>query len=733
MQKFLRRSPIGKGAMAKNKKWNIGDRNEAHSVVAEISKDLGIAYITAKLLYERGYHTSAEAKAFINLETELFHDPFLMQDMDKACGRILRALGSGEKIVIYGDYDVDGVTSVSILYLYLSECGGNVGYYIPSRAGEGYGVNKEAVKKLAEEGAKLFLTVDTGITAVSETEYAVQLGCDVIVTDHHECHGELPDACAVVNPRRSGCRYPFKELAGVGVAFKLITALEYTLRKNSGRSTEGFLAYVCQKYIDLVAIGTVADVMPLRDENRLIVSMGLGYMNRSARPGVKALLDASDGGKSKQRKKATSSLIGFTLAPRINAAGRINTAALAVELFLTDSEAKAAEIASELCEINRKRQYEENKIVEQIRATMESDSKFGDNAVIVLDDENWHHGVIGIVASRVTEKYSRPSILISFEGDIGKGSGRSIKGLNLVEALDACGDLLIKYGGHELAAGLSIEKERLPEFRQRINEYARERLSEADFVTDMDIDCELYPEEITLRQAEELELLEPFGVSNPVPLFMMGGLKVVDISPIGAGRHTKLILERNGERFPAVYFGISPDELGYVPGDVSDIVFNLNINEFQGSRSVQLVIRDIRLSDESVSKKEDFLGEYEAALRGEVWACKANFPKREDFVSVYLRLKRGLSDGRGIICINSLLYELNSTPGQTGPINYVRLRLALDILDESGVISLEEIDTEHAGMEMFGITVNNLEKKVNLEKSCLYKRLTNPAEMYTPV
>ncbi len=719
--------------MAKNKNWNIGDRNGAHSAVTEISKGLGIEYITAKLLYERGYHTAAEASAFINLESELFHDPFRMQDMDKACGRIARALSLGERIVIYGDYDVDGVTSVSILYLYLTENGGNVGYYIPSRAGEGYGVNKEALKKLAEEGAKLFVTVDTGITAVSETEYAAQLGCDMIITDHHECHGELPDACAVVNPRRSDCTYPFKELAGVGVAFKLITALEYTLRKNAGQSTEGFLEYVCKKYIDLVAIGTVADVMPLRDENRLIVSMGLGYINRSARPGVRALLDAADGGKSRQKKRATSSLIGFTLAPRINAAGRINTASLAVELFLTGSETKAAEIASELCEINRKRQYEENKIVGQIREKMESDPALGNDCVIVLDDESWHHGVIGIVASRITENYSRPSILISFEGDVGKGSGRSIKGLNLVEALSACGDLLIKYGGHELAAGLSIKRDKLPEFKKRINEYAKEHLKETDFVTDIDIDCELYPEEITLRQAEELELLEPFGISNPVPLFMMSGLQVISISPIGAGRHTRMILEKNGMKFPAVCFGASPDELGYAPGDVSDIVFNLNINEFQGNRSEQLVIRDIRLSGDSVSEKERLRNEYEAALSGEIWACEANCPKREDFVSVYLRLKRGLPDGHGSICINSLLYELNSTPGQSGPINYARLRLALDILNESGVISLERIDTGRAGMEILGITVNNLEKKVNLEKSCLYKRLTKPAEIYTPV
>ena len=718
--------------MAKKRKWNIGNRNEAKEAVAEISRALNIEEITARLLYGRGYRTVKEAGAFINLETELFYDPFLMKDADKACERISEALEKKEKIIVYGDYDVDGVTSVSMLYLYLQENGGDVGYYIPNRAGEGYGVNKIALKKLADEGAKLFITVDTGITAVEEVEYAGELGCDVIVTDHHECHAELPSAVAVVNPKRADCRYPFKELSGVGVAFKLVSALEYTLRKKSGRSTDGFIEFVCRKYIDLAAIGTIADVMPLCDENRLIVSMGLSQINRNPRYGVRALIDASDGGRLKQRKKATSSLIGFTVAPRINAAGRIASATLAVELFLTSSDARADEIAAELCEINRNRQYEENKIIEQIKNAIEKEMKLGNEPVIVLDDENWHHGVIGIVSSRITESYNRPSILISFDGDIGKGSGRSIKGMNLVEALSYCEDLLIKYGGHELAAGLSIERGKLPEFKKRINEYAKTHLSEEDFVSYVDIDCELYPNEATLKLADELGHLEPFGVSNPVPVFAMKGLKVLEVLPIGAGKHTKLLLEGEGKRLSAVQFGVSPEEMSFVSEDDVDIAFNLNVNEFQGNRTEQLVIKDIRLSEKAFERKKMLYEQYMAVKGGTSPAGEETLPKREDFVGVYLKLKRILPEGKGKIALNSFLADINSTASQSGLTNYIRLRLTLDILAESGVISLENIDTERAGMEILGVTVNNLEKKVNLEKSCLYKSLMSSAEDNTP-
>ncbi len=717
--------------MTKQKIWHVTPRDDHAGAVSAVAERLGISFPTALLLYQRGYRTPDEAASFIHLKTEVLRDPFGLPDMDAACDRILSALHNKEKIVVYGDYDVDGVTSVSLLCLYLKEKGADVTYYIPNRIGEGYGVNREAVAKLVEAGATLMITVDTGVTAVEEIAYASSLGCDTVVTDHHECHEGLPKAVAVINPRRPDSAYPFDELAGVGVAFKLVTALEYAYRKGKGIETEGFLSDICRRYIDLVALGTVADVMPLRDENRLIVSMGLRLMDTSPRPGIKALLEAADGGKGRQKRKMTASTIGFALAPRINAAGRIRSATRAVELFLTESPEKAAEIACDLCEINRMRQAEENKIVEQIAAAIADDPAIGSAPVIVLDDEGWNHGVIGIVSSRITEKYNRPSILISFDGEMGKGSGRSVKGLNLVDALTHCADLLEKYGGHELAAGLTVKKENLPALRQRLNEYAEACLGGEEPEVTMEIDCELLPEEITLRQAEELILLEPCGTMNPVPLFLMSELTVVDAIPIGSGHHTKLILEKEGARFPAVFFGSSPEELGYVSGDLCDIAFNLNVNEFQGHRSEQLVLRDMRFAEKQNEKIEEGLAQYRQAVEENGPLSPELLPKREDFVGVYLRLKRSLPAEGGEVCLHTLLREMSDTPGQAGPMTYPRLRLVLDILTDAGILLCEPVDLSRHGQETFRISLTNPKQKVDLEKSCILKRLT--ARTITPV
>ncbi len=709
--------------MTKRKLWQTAARTDADGTIAAMATALGVHFPTALLLWHRGYQTPEAAAAFLHLQTEVLRDPFLLPDMTVACQRITEALNRNEHIVIYGDYDVDGVTSVSLLVLFLREHGGNVTYYIPNRIGEGYGVNCEAVKKLVEQGASLIITVDTGITAIDEVAYAASLGCDVVVTDHHECQETLPGAVAVINPHRRDNTYPFTELAGVGVAFKLVTALELTIRQQKGIPTEDFLADICHRYIDLVALGTVADVMPLRDENRLIVSMGLRYMDQATRPGIRALLEQADGGKNRQKRRMTSSVISFALAPRINAAGRISTASRAVELFLTENEERAAQIAAELCEINRRRQSEETKIVEQIAARIADDPAIGNAPVIVLHEDGWNHGVIGIVSSHITEKYNRPSILISFDGEMGKGSGRSIKGLNLVEALNHCSDLLVKYGGHELAAGLSVTKENLPAFRQRICDYAKEQLGNEEPTVTLELDCELYPEEISLKQAEELNLLEPCGIMNPVPLFLMSDLTVLDTVPIGLGHHTKLILEGKNRRFSAVCFGSSPDELGFVSGDRCDIAFNLNVNEFQGNRSEQLVIRDMRHTAAEEIRFEDCLADYRRIREGSAPFDASLLPKREDFVSVYLRLKRTIN-GEGSLDLHAFLHELNSPPGQNGPMSYIRLRLALDILADAGVITLTEKDLRHPARERFAVGIPNLEQKVNLEKSCLFKQLT---------
>ncbi|MBP3369173.1 MAG: single-stranded-DNA-specific exonuclease RecJ, partial [Clostridia bacterium] len=471
-------------------RYVFGDASR-DAAVRQMAQELGRSELFSVLLYNRGYRTAEDAFRFLRFEEADLHDPFLLADMDKAVERVLRAVETGEKICIYGDYDVDGVTSVSILYLYLGSLGANVTMKIPKREGEGYGVSCNAIEALAQEGVKLIITVDTGITAGAEVEYAKTLGVDFVVTDHHECRIELPDACAVVNPHRPDCTYPFKELAGVGVVFKLVCACQITRCRQNGSSVIDGIRKVCTDYADLTALGTIADVMPIVDENRLIVSMGLKIMEDRPRPGLAALIDAASskksGEESPRKRKITSGFIGFGIAPRINAAGRISDAAIAVRTLLAPKGKEAEDYAEELCAINRQRQIEENRIAEKAYEMIEDIADLDSNPVIVLDSNEWQQGIIGIVSSKITERYGLPSILVSFYGSVGfaecdfddgKGSGRSIKGLNLVEALGYCDDLLVKYGGHELAAGLTVKRGNLDEFRERINAYAREHLDD---------------------------------------------------------------------------------------------------------------------------------------------------------------------------------------------------------------------------------------------------------------
>ena len=486
----------------KEKRWIIKsvDTAESENEISKISRDLGINRIVAKLLYNRGYTDTESAKSFIYMETEMLSNPFLLQDIEKGIDRISEAVSRGEKITVYGDYDVDGVTAVCTLYLYLKSVGANVEYYIPNRIGEGYGVSTVAIDSIAEGGTGLIVTVDTGITATEEVLYAKSLGIDFVITDHHECRTALPEAVAVINPHRPDCPYPFKELAGVGVVFKLVCAYEERI---GGTTRREAAKKIFSEYADLVAIGTIADVMPIKDENRIIVRYGLSKIENNKRVGLSALMeaassrnDAQKNQRNKKRSKITSGYIGYTIAPRINAAGRIKNASMAVELFLSQDPDYAREIAEELCHTNRERQAEENKIM--LEAAEQIDNlNIDDNPVIVLDADHWHHGVIGIVSSRITEKYSRPSILVSFEGnegdtpspdDIGKGSGRSIKGMNLVDALCYCSEHLVKFGGHELAAGLSVKRCELDNFRALINEYAKNNLSQDDMIPTVEAD-----------------------------------------------------------------------------------------------------------------------------------------------------------------------------------------------------------------------------------------------------
>ena len=714
--------------MRSYKKWNIKQSSPLKSKeLNDFADALGVLPVIALLLYNREIRDTESALKFLKKDAELFHDPYLLKDMVKAIERIMHAVDNREKIVIYGDYDVDGVTAVSILYLYLKEKNADVDYYIPNRSGEGYGINQAAIYNFSKLDVKLIITVDTGITAYTETEYINSLGIDIVITDHHECYLNMPNAIAVVNPKQNDCTYPFKDLAGVGVVFKLLCAMESEYYKREGITDKDYVKEICNRYGDIVAIGTVADVMPLIGENRLMVNLGLKLLEKSTRPGLTALLEQSGSAESKtmkntKKKKITSSYIGYVIAPRINAAGRISNASKAVELFLTESHEQARQIASELCDTNKERQNEENAIIEEAYKKIEKEHDFNEDLVIVLAEDNWHHGVIGIVASRITEHYGLPSVLISFEeNNIGKGSGRSIKGMNLADTLMYCREYLIKYGGHELAAGLSIEKDNLPAFKKKINEYARKHLKEEDLITSVAIDCELEAEDITIELINQLYWLEPYGISNAVPVFLLKDVKIKEIISIGNNRHTKIIFEKDSKLFNAVYFGISAEHLDFYTGDYADVVFNLDINDFQNYQSVQILIRDIAHSKNYL----DTLGEqrkiYNEIKEGRKISKDEKFiPTREDFIAVYQYIKQEVRQGRDILNIHNLEHIMGGSNNEY----YIKIRFIIDILNETNIIGVEK----HTVEDVYKFKINYVKTKICLEKSSIYKKIKSKQE-----
>lgn len=717
----------------KEKKWILHETDDPgiRADAARLSAELGVSPILARLLCCRDYRDPEAARSFIRMESELLHNPFLLKDAEKAINRIRRAIRLKEKITIYGDYDVDGVTAVCTLYLYLKRRGADVDYYIPNRIGEGYGVSHTAIEALAARGTALIVTVDTGITAAAEIAFAKTLGIDVVVTDHHECQSELPPAVAVVNPHRPDCPYPFKELAGVGVVFKLICAYE---ESETGDRRAVCVRRMCDEYADLVAIGTIADVMPIRDENRLIVSFGLHRMESARRPGLSALMEAgatradgkSDRRGDKRPQKITSGYIGYTLAPRINAAGRLRSAERAVELFLARDHKEALPIAHELCDANRERQEEENRIAEEAYRRIESDPTLAGNPVLVIENDHWHHGVIGIVSSRITERYGLPSILVSFEGcdadmhldnDVGKGSGRSVKGMNLVDALVHCSDHLVKFGGHELAAGLSVTRGELSAFREKINEYAREHLSNEALIPTVEADCTLRCEDISMALAEELRMLEPYGTGNPVPAFVLRDARIFEVIPISGGKHTRLVIGDGQHTFTAMCFSRSQAQMNLFVGDSVDVLFNLDINEYNGRRSVQLIVRDIRLCE--AARKAD---REERARFAEIWAGAPFSPEenilpvREDFAAVYNLVCRQVRAGCDTLSHRALLVKLQAAG--KGDIGYIKLKVIIRVLQELNLMGIEEV-----GDENYFFAIRFSDKKTDLEKSTWLHRL----------
>lgn len=691
--------------LKKKKKWSIRYVPTPENAVAvkKLAERLGVSHTTAKLLFTRGLCTAEQATLFLKQAETSLHDPFLLKDIERAVERILRALENGERIAIYGDYDVDGVTSVSLLYTYLSRLGADIGYYIPCRSREGYGLSTSAIDTLKDRGVNLIITVDTGITAMDEVAYAAQLGIETVITDHHECRPELPQACALVNPHRHDDAYPFKDLAGVGVVFKLICALEMTRCRRNGLSEIDGIRAICREYADLVAIGTIADVMPIVDENRLIVSLGLKLVEETKRPGLRALIDAASGNKvgdhrfPPKKRKINSGFIGFVLAPRINAAGRVSSASIAVELLLANDKARAAELAEELCNLNTTRQVEENRIATEVYQKIEQMPPELCERIIVIEGDTWQQGIIGIVSSRITEKYGLPSILISFDGatrgypsddDLGKGSGRSIKGLNLVEALANSEEYLARFGGHELAAGLTIRRGNIDAFRKYINRYAHEKLTEDMLCISIDADCEVQMQELTLALAQEIDKLEPFGTSNPVPNFVLRDATLLRVIPMGSGKHTKLILEKDGVSMVAVWFGAEHTTLPFEIGDRLDVMFQLNINEFQNVTSLQMIVQDIQLSETYEESFRTAWERYEEIRAGAPFTAEEDvIPTREDMACVYTLLRREHQIGHTYFPIRRILSIVRQ---QGASIGYYKLKTIIRIMQELNVCEITE-------------------------------------------
>ena len=558
-----------------NKVWVY--KNVDNSITKNLMDRYGFNEICAAVLQNR---TDIAGESIDNLFKRVLynlHNPYLLNDMDKAVVRIEKALMKNEKITIYGDYDADGVTSTSVLYMFLRENGADVDYYIPNRFTDGYGMNKDAIERIAKSGTGLIITVDNGITASDEIRYAKELGMDVIVTDHHECPDSIPDCCAVINPKRKDSEYPFSELAGVGVVFKLVTALN-----------KGSLESIIKKYILITAIGTIADIVPLKDENRAIVTMGLKMVPCNKNQGVRVLLDTAGVGDI-----ALVSDFAFGVVPRINAAGRLDDASKCIELFSSDDFSECCKIASYLNNLNAKRQEIEREITESAFKIIDESKLYKDN-VIVVYHEGWNHGIIGIVASKICEKYYKPCIVITDDDGTAKGSGRSVGDFDLYDSLAYCSDLLIKYGGHSLAAGLALDRSNIEAFREKINDYAAGFLDGDKFTQKINIDYSLNGDSINIPNIRGLEILEPYGVGNPKPIFSVSGVRVVSKQLLSEGKHLKLKISAGGAETDTIGFSMG-DYYGLInENDIIDIAGCLDINYYRGAEKAQIILKDIK-------------------------------------------------------------------------------------------------------------------------------------------
>jgi len=686
--------------MIKKKRWHIQEQN--HKIVEHIKMTHDLDDYLARILINRDIIEDKEIERFLSPDKKKLYGPFLLKDMDKAVERIVQAVSDQELIAIYGDYDVDGITSTSLLYLFLKEIEAKVSYYIPDRVDEGYGINSLALKHIKDQGCGLVISVDTGIAAFEEAKYAKEIGLDLIITDHHECQEDIPVAYAVINPKRPDCDYPFKLLAGVGVAFKLI----------HGISIELGIEKAIWPYLHLVAVGTIADIVPLVDENRIMTKLAFRTLGETWNIGLKALMDIS----AIKPDKLCASDIGFKIGPRLNAAGRLGDAKRGVQLFTTEDEAEAIQLAKSLDEENKNRQDIERTIYQEVIDMIENSKMDANNRVLVVAGEGWNHGVVGIVASRVVGRYYKPTIILSVENGKASGSARSVEGFNIFEALSDCKTLFEKYGGHEMAAGMTLLEKDLDALRFQLNQYANIHLTDEMLLPKVAIDFELPIGHISEEFIRKIQSLEPYGAANPEPIFLVEG-QIDQIKQIGKElKHLKLVIKEDGNKLDAIGFSMGGN-YSYLPVDTSiRIVGFLGLNSWQDQITPQMMIEDIKYNQDLEDEIQESLYIYNHSDDSQISYIKLHnqIPTRDDFKTVYRFLMKCDTMKISDIPVLRLLevFEKGST-------KLIKPLLCIKVFEQVGLIKYD-FNYNTMVFEMIHLSEG---EKVELEQSKLYNRL----------
>ena len=673
------------------KKWSIGKPDT--QAVEILSRQGGLSAICAGVLAARGIDTMEKAAEFFNQQGdgEILSDPFLIRDMREAADAILSAVDEGKRICVYGDYDCDGITATAVLYSYIECIGGNVEYYINQRS-EGYGLCADAVRRLAESGVELIVTVDNGISAIEEAKLVSELGMELVITDHHQPGEELPEAIAVVDPHRSDDMSPFKDLCGCGVALKLIAAMD-----------GGDYSSAMEQFSDLTAIATIADIVPLKGENREIVRQGLHYLENTENVGLQALIAVSG-----VKSPVSSTNAAFSIAPRINASGRFGSASEAVDLLLCEDPEEAEAMANRLNQLNSERRKTEADIMEEIRNSILAKPEILNKRVLFLYGEGWHHGVIGIVAAKLVERFGKPVFILSDDGDYARGSARSVDGFSIHKALTACADVLTKFGGHSGAGGFSLLKSDIDNFDNALQKYAAESFPSMPVLT-LHADKLITPQELSVDSIHTLSVLEPCGEGNPQPLFAMLSVRLLDVAALSGGAHTKLKLTYGNSGVYGLMFGTKTAEFPYKAGDMLDILAYPEINTFAGNTSVNIRIADLRKSGIPQQKYFAAKDAYEKYKRGE-GAEKALIPRivpdRNDLAVIY----RAVTE-------NELSFDAVYSMVQSDAINYCKFRLALDIFEELELFSVDRYSEKVSRIPTA--------TKVDLDSSAILSELKN--------